>query len=448
MRIKPSKYIQPLFTEKFYEADVWGGRGRGGSHQLTLHAVFSMMTSNYFRGYFTRAIQGTIRNSLWQDFKDRIEEISELNDYDLAKDFRIIDTDMTAVYLPNGNSIKSKGFKASSKSNTANMKSIAGATHVYIEECEEVGQEEYNKLADSLRTIKAPVQIIRSWNSPPKDHWLVADYYDLIESGIEGYYKLAPKGVKGHLSIFGDYLKNIKNLDSNTIARYERYKETQPRYYYNQIKGLVSDGGDSKVYYGWKRISVEDFNAIDGVEAYGVDFGDTAPTTLVHVKYKDGAFYRRELLYKSLRALSQEYKSKLQEVQGDISSYPENEQNNIWSKHKGLLSFVFTELGVDKEIMMYCDPAQKGLVIELRQAGFSAVGAKKDKASNINFINRAFNYYTEDSPNLEREYDHYYLETDINKVPIDGKPKKGEDHILDGSEYACRGLKDEYGIIL
>jgi phage terminase large subunit len=448
MLIRPSTYSKPLFTENFYECDIWGGRGRGGSHNMTLYALFSMVTSTYFRGYFVRAIQGTVRDSLWQDFKDRIQEVSELNDYDYFKDFKLIDTDMTAVYLPNGNSIKSKGFKASSKSNTANMKSIAGATHVMIEETEEVGQEEYNKLADSLRTIKAPVKIIRSWNAPPKEHWLVKDYYDLMESGEEGYYKLKSKNLPNHLSIFGTYKDNIKNLDPNTIARYERYKLTQPRYYFNQIRGLVCDGGDSKVYYGWKRISTEEFIAIDGVEAYGLDFGDTAPTALTHVKYKDGAFYRRELMYKPLRTLNLQHKEYLKKIRDTIQSQPEDEQNNIWSKHRGLLSYVFSEMGVDKNMLMFCDPAQKGLIIELRQAGFNAIGAKKDKAANINFINRGLNYYTEDSPNMENEYNGYYLETDINKVPIDGKPIKGNDHLMEAQEYGCRGLKDSYGIIL
>jgi phage terminase large subunit len=448
LEIIPSKYAKPLFTETFYEADIWGGRGRGGSHNMTLYTVLSMMTSNYFRGYFVRAIQGTVRDSLWQDFKDRITEVSELNNYDLLQDFKLIDTDMTAVYLPNGNTVKSKGFKASSKSNTANMKSIAGATHVMIEECEEVGREEYNKLADSLRTIKAPVKIIRSWNAPPKDHWLVSDYFNLEKSEYEGYYKLTPKELLNHLSMFGTYKDNIKNLDLNTIARYKRYKETSPRYYYNQILGLVSDGGDSKVYYGWKKVSIEEFNKIDGVEAYGVDFGDTAPTTLVHVKYKDGCFYRRELMYKPLRVLNLKHKEYLQKIRNDIQSQPEDEQNNIWSKHRGLISFVFDEMNVDKDISMYCDPAQKGLIIELRQAGYNAIGAKKDKAANINFINRAVNFYTDDSANMETEYNKYYLETDVNKVPIDGKPIKGNDHLMEGQEYACRGLKDEYGIIL
>jgi phage terminase large subunit len=448
MLLRPSKYSKPLFTQSYYECDIYGGRGRGGSHNMTLFALYAMITSSYFRGYFVRAIQGTVRDSLWQDFKDRIAEISELNNYNYLNDFKIIDTDMTAVYLPNGNTIKSKGFKASSKSNTANMKSIAGATHVMIEECEEVGQEEYNKLADSLRTIKAPVKIIRSWNSPPKEHWLVKDYYNCLKSEFDGYYTLESKGINNHLSIFGTYLDNIKNLDSNTVARYKRYQETQPRYYYNQILGLVPDGGDSKVYYDWRPISKENFDKIDGVEAYGVDFGDTAPTSLVHTKYKDGCFYRRELLYESLRSLNEKYKNELEKVRDNIGTYAEEDQYNIWSKHKGVISHVFDLIKVSKDIVMFCDPAQSGLIIELRHAGFNAVAARKEKSANINFINRAINYYTTDSFNLEAEYNTYCLEVDVNKNPIDGKPRKSNDHLMDAQEYSCRGLKDEYGIIL
>lgn len=448
MLTKPNKLLKPLYVDEFYEADVWGGRGRGGSHGITQHAFYSMITDNYFRGYFVRAVQGHIRDSLWADFKDRIEEASDLNRFDYKKLFKIVDTKMQATYLPNGNTIKSKGFRSSTKGNTAHMKSIAGASHVYIEECEEVGQEEYNKLADSLRTIKAPVKIIRSWNSPPKEHWLVKDYFDLEKSGVDGYYKLNPKGIPKHISIFGDYIQNMKNLDPNTVARYLRYKETQPRYYYNQIKGLVCDGGDKKVYYGWQQVTVEEFEAIDGVEAYGMDFGDTAPTTLVHVKYKDGRFYRRELLYMSLRALKAKYGKEIKDFQDNLEDYSDEEKFSMWGKHRGVLSYVFEELGVDKDINIYCDPAQKSLIIELRQAGYNAIGATKNKEANINFINRAFNYYTEDSENLEAEYGTYYLQTDINKVPIDGKPVKGNDHALEGAEYGAIGLKNEHGIVL
>lgn len=443
LKIIPSEYARPLFERNdFYECDMWGGRGRGGSHNLTLHTLREIIRLPYFRGYFVRAIHGHIRDSLWQDFKDRIEEVSDLNHIKLMDYFAIQEQNMTATFIPNGNMIKSKGFKASTKGNTAHMKSIAGATHVYGEEWEEVGQEEYYKLADSLRTVKSPVRIIRSWNAPPKDHWLINEYYDLVPADVDGYYNAIPKGIKNHLSVFGTYLDNIKNLDENTVARYQRYVETNPKYYYNQIMGLVSDGGDSKAYYGWRRMSYQDFLKVDGQMVYGVDFGDTAQTALVAVKYADGCFYRDEGLYESMRAMTVRYQRELDEIRGNVTD------NSIWGKHKGLLTYVFDRIGVDKNTPMFCDPAQKGLIIELRENGWNAVEAKKDKAANINFINRASNFYTDRSINLEHEYNHYYLDTDINGTPIDGKPIKGNDHALEAAEYACRGLKDMLGIVL
>ena len=450
LKIIPSKYAEELFkNNNFYECDLWGGRGRGGSHNLTLHCLREIISKSYFRGYFVRAIHGHIRDSLWQDFKDRIEEVSDINKINLLKYFSIQEQNMTATFLPNGNQIKSKGFRASTKGNTAHMKSIAGATHVYGEEWEEVGQEENNKLMDSLRTVKAPVKIIRSWNAPPKDHWLVKEYYHLLPSKHENYYKLEPKGVLNHLSIFGTYKDNIKNLDTNTVSRYERYKETMPKYYYNQILGLVSDGGDRKVYFGWKSISFGKFQTLDGIEAYGLDFGDVVPTSLTKVKYKDGRFYRHLVLHKSLRALSFQYKEEVTEIRKRLDEQiKDNSNNNIWTKHKGLLTYVFELMGVNKNIPIFCDPAQKSLIIELRLAGYRAVSANKNKSANIIFINRAENYYTDTSFQMEDEYNGYYLEEDANKNPIDGKPKKGNDHSMESQEYACAGLRDLYEIQL
>lgn len=430
MKIIPSAYSKPLFTNNFYEADVWGGRGRGGSHNVTLHALFKLVTSSYFRGYFVRAIQGSIRDSLWQDFKDRIEEVSDLNGYDYKNDFKLNDSNMSAVYLPNGNQLKSKGFRASTKANTANMKSIAGATHVYIEECEEVGEEEYNKLADSLRTTKGQIQIIRSWNPPPKEHWLVKNYHNTIDTDYEGYFDLEPKGIKGHLSIKGTYYDNIKNIDHNTRARYERYADTTPKYYYSQIKGLVSDGGFNKVYNNWKQIDLNVYTAMQYSRVYCLDIGDVSPNALLELKFDgDCSFYTHEILYKSMRQLKSENPN----------------------PKKGVLVDKLEELGVDKKTAIIVDGAARESIIELRGAGFNALPSDKSAGSvknGIEFINRANNYYTNTSTNYEKEYQGYYLETDQYKVPIDGKPIKGNDHAMDADRYGKSYLRIKHRIVL
>lgn len=449
LKFDVSEYLHPLYTNDFYEADVYGGRGRGGSHGITQHCLIEMVTQPYFRGYFVRSVSGYIRDSLWQDFKDRIDETSELNQINLRKYFRLNESRMQAVFLPNGNTIKSKGFKASSNSNTAHMKSIAGATHIYGEEWEEVGEEENNKLLDSLRTTKGKIKIVRSWNPPPKEHWLVKTYFDIEPAGVEDYYRLVPKNIQGHLALFSDYTKNLANIDLNTQARYERYKETFPRYYWTQIKGFVSSGGDRRVYYNWQKISYSKYLSIDAPRVYGLDFGDTAKTSLTEVKYKDGAFYRHQVLYQSLRELQAKYSNEIAEIRKNLTQIKDNDQNNIWTKHKGVLTYVFSLLNISKKDIIFCDPAQDSLIIELRIAGYNAVKATKDKEENINFINRASNFYTEESHDLEAEYSVYYLDEDINKNPIDGKPKSGQqDHAMHSQEYGCAGLKKMLNITL
>jgi len=317
-----------------------------------------------------------------------------------------------------------------------------------IVDISQVGQE-LDEIKINNPIVKSPIKIIRSWNPPPKEHWLVRNYFDIEQTEVDDYYRLKPKDIKGHLALFGDYTINKSNIDPNTQARYERYKETFPRYYYTQIKGYVSSGGDRRVYYNWQKIPYAKFLEIDAPMVYGVDFGDTAKTSLTAVKYKDGNFYRHEILYKSLRELQVLYGDKINHIKEKLSHIKDNDQNNIWTKHKGLLTYVFELLNIDKNIDMFCDPAQKSLITELRHAGYRSVMAKKEKEDNINFINRAGNYYTDTSYNLEAEYSVYYLDEDINKNPIDGKPKAGQqDHAMHSQEYGCRGLKDKLGITL
>lgn len=436
---KVSEYAKPLYLNPdAFEIDMWGGRGRGGSYNSTKYALFAILTLPYFRGYFMRAVGGQIRDSLWRDFRDRVKEFEEVNNIKLEETIlHFNDGEMEVRNTSNGNFIRSKGFKSSRNTLKANLKSLAGATHLFLEEADEVGENEYNTLADSLRKEGVNIQIIRTFNAPPKDHWLMRNYYDLIESEHDGFFRALPKQRDGHLSIFGTYQSNKKNLNRRTLARYERYQTENYRYYCNQILGLVHDGGDKKVYVGWRTESYSDFIKVQGYQCYGLDFGDVAPTALVSVKYNDGAFHRHEIVYESLRSL------KIRYGYDDAGT-----DETIWGKHRGLISHVFNEIGVDRETPIIADPAQKDLIIELRKAGFMVIAAKKDKKSAINFINRARNYITDTSENLQSEYANAYFMEDINGHPIDGKPMPGNDHALDAQEYAIQHIRDTLNLSL
>ena len=192
-----NRIYAPVFnTDKRY-IDIWGGRGRGGSHFGTDYFLNLITQPKYFRGYFVRQVLSDVRDSLFRDFKDRIEENKSIN----IDDFQIRDNDMRITYLPTGNTILAKGVSKDG-SRTAKMKSLAGATHVLIEECDEIGESDFDQLDLSLRTVKADkVQIIRVFNPPSKRHWIWRDY-NLIESDIEGFFRAIPKATSAVLSVW------------------------------------------------------------------------------------------------------------------------------------------------------------------------------------------------------------------------------------------------------
>lgn len=419
-----TKFQKPLFTEEFYECDIRGGRARGGSHGMTIHSIFQMITLDYMRGVFVRATHGSIKASLWQDFIDRLDEIGDRNNIDFRSLFKLNHSSYTATYIPNGNKIFCKGFRASTKANTAHMKSLAGCTHVYIEELQEIGENEYNQLADSFRKVNVKINIVRSWNPPPKEHWVVRNYYDTVESEVKGYYKLVPKGIKGHLDIFGTYLDNYENVHPEIKSKYPRYKEDNPDYYYREVMGLISDGGDNKTFNGWKQIPLNEYLSLDYPSVYALDIGERSPCSLVEIKYNDGNFYIHEMLYKSKMEMKEE----------GIS-----------------LVDCLNMIGIDKNKDLVVDGAAKSDINDLVIGDYNAFASNKKAgsvASGISFMNMANQYYTSTSENLYVEYSTNYLELDRYKIPIEGKPVKGNDHALDAVRYGEFWMKTKHSIVL
>ena len=72
-----TKEFAPLFQADYMVCDLYGGRGRGGSYHLTAHALHELLFNDKLRGFFVRQIHSTIYSSMWQDFKDRIEEYAK-----------------------------------------------------------------------------------------------------------------------------------------------------------------------------------------------------------------------------------------------------------------------------------------------------------------------------------------------------------------------------------
>lgn len=286
-----SPIYQGVYTTDKPIIDLVGGRGRGGSFFGTDYFLFCMLSLPYFRGCFLRHALNDIRDSLYRDFKDRIEEKN------LDHLFVFQDQQMRITCRLNGNLIISKGI-ISGTARTAKLKSLAGFTHVLIEEADEIDEASFKQLTISLRTVKVDkIQVIRIFNPPPKEHWIWKSY-NLTDSSVEGYYTYQPKSDSGIEMVFGTYKDNVANMSSTAIANLLSLAEGDEEYYHVTVSGLISDGNAGRVYKSWKSITDAEFEAIECRPVYVVDFGYSAdPLAFIQVKWRDNRLFIKEHIY-------------------------------------------------------------------------------------------------------------------------------------------------------
>ena len=237
-----------------------------------------------------RGVREDIRASCWGEIIDRV------NEQGILGSFRVTENDM---FIERGrNSLRAHGFKSSSGSLTARLKSLAGYNFIWIEEGEEVGEEEFRKLDDTLRTVRGRIRIVLTLNTPLKSHWILKRWFDLAPStAVQGFYVPSLKSeAKDVLYIPGTYEENKVNLDQNTVIRYENYKFLNPAYYWQVIEGLSPEEVRGKIYTGWQLI--------DGIPQdarlvkIGVDWGwYPDPLAVIALYYYNGGYILDEVCY-------------------------------------------------------------------------------------------------------------------------------------------------------
>jgi phage terminase large subunit len=405
-----NRLYKPVFGTKARYIHILGGRGRGGSYFGTDYYVHKMIQPEYFRGYLMRQVAGDVRESLWRDFNDRIKD-NETIDEQL---FALQDFAMTAQYLPNRNEVITKGFKRSSGNQTSKLKSIAGATHVLVEEAEETIEEDFNQLDDSLRTTKGNIQIMMIFNMPHKDHWIMKRWYNLIPAEtlhgkeFEGYYIAVPKEDDSLLSIHSTYRDNIENINETTIQNFLKYRETNFEYYATMVMGLVSEGMKGLIFKKWKPITNNEFNDISFSSFYGLDFGFSSdPVALIEVKAHNENIYIRELMYET-------------------------------GYTNPMIAERFETLGLNGSDEVYADSAEPKSIEELKGMKWNIKPAVKGADSvraGINFLLSKNVHYVDTGKNLIKEKETYRWAMDANKNPTD-KPVDEYNHLIDALRYA------------
>ena len=394
MKQKVNRLYKDLFQSNHRYYILLGGRGAGRSTTASQLALSQLLAPDYFRCAIMRFVLGDIRNSIFQEIIDRAEE-SQVNEL-----LKVTSNTLTIQY--GENKINGVGFRKSSGEQKSKLKSLANYNCVIIEEADEVNEEDFLQLDDSLRTIKSDIKVILLLNPPSKNHWIIRRWFNLIDSEQEGFFIPQLKKAYEHDTRFfyTNYLDNSVNLDSKTKANFERYREINPDHYYNMVKGYISEGSRGRIFKNWLPISVKEFEDLPYPSIYGLDFGFSCDqSALTEIKIHNENIWVRELIY----------------------------ETGLTNQD---LSGKFEMLGLSKESEIFADCAEPKSIEEIKKDGWNIKPATKGADSiraGIDLLKSKQVYYTENSSNLIIEKDEYKWGLDKNKEPTN-KPIDDYNH--------------------
>jgi PBSX family phage terminase large subunit len=346
------KEYHRLYTDDFFIADCLGGRAGARSYSITQRALYLLLHEPDFRGFVLRQSHATIYTSIWGDLKDRLKEYQKMHGIDLSKTITLSDNKLGENYAVNhitGGTITTKGFQTSSGQNTGSLKSLAGATHVFIDEADEVSAHSFLKLKMSLRKKGVKIQIYRAFNPPQKDHWLWNDYVlkpmtnddlfneiikvtndtdiaaimQLCDNNQHEFFKPLKTKSDAHICIVTNYYNNYEHLNEMAIQDYDSLKYRNFYDYCVQVLGLIPKAGEGTIY---KDYEIEPFPEDNfALHGFGLDFGSNDPDALTEVKIDRKAkriyirlvYCKNDTSFDGLKDVLQDRVGKIKRIVGD-----------------------------------------------------------------------------------------------------------------------------------
>lgn len=398
MNQKVNVVYKPLFETKARYVILMGGRGGGRSTVASQYANARLIAEDYFRCAIMRYILGDIRNSIYREITDRAEE-NELG---------IVPNDSLMRLEYGMNSINAVGFRKSSGEQKSKLKSLASYNCVIIEEADEIQEEDFMQLDDSLRTVKGDIKIILLLNPPAKNHWIIQRWMKLLPSDQQGFYDYELKnGITDTVLIKTNYKNNEKNIAPQSVEQYEKYRETKPAHYWNMVMGLVPETVQGKIFNNWQIIDKIPHEA--RLERYGLDFGySNDPTAIVAIYRYNGGFILDEITYQ-----------------------------------KGLSNKQIADiLNNQPKALCVADSAEPKSIDEIISYGVMIIGAQKGQGSvnqGIQYVQDQRISITKRSIHGIKEYENYAWKIDKDGVVLN-VPEVGWDHFTDAVRYGMESL--------
>ena len=409
---------------------MYGGRGSGKSVAAStfLHDATFDTDNIIINSRFTATSAGI---SIMPEFQKQI--INRNSDY---------------FFEEQGNFIRNKifnsiiyfmGLKSGAKTQTARLKSVTDFNIWFLDEAEELHDEEaFDDIDKSVRRIGYENLIILSFNTYriSKHHFIYEKFF--AKHNLPNYFS----GIIGNtLYIHTSYLDNVENLSESAVQEIEIAKN---EYNANELKEFRESGDyyfdgvfwcnkktKQPIYsqkYRWRYLGEFPTSAegrvynnvtyVDKIPAnarripYGLDFGYSAPAAMVEVFYYDGGLYVNELIYESglINLINKNYP--------DRKSLEER----------------FKSLNLNKNTPIVCDSAEPKSIEDLALAGYMVIPCKKYAGSVKEQVKSVLNFplfITKTSKNLIFEVENYVYSEKI-EIPV-----KENDHLLNALEYVA-----------
>jgi len=155
---------------------LFGGRDSGKSRFVASVLVMYCLHAKYFRGVLVRKVFNTIKDSQWQTIKDVIEE------WGMSELFTFI-TSPLEIRCINGNRFIARGFDVPEK-----IKSTFNISHAWVEEGNELSQNDFIVLMSTLRSNKGKTKVWVTFNPEADGHyedfWLYKMFYAPYKGNI------------------------------------------------------------------------------------------------------------------------------------------------------------------------------------------------------------------------------------------------------------------------
>lgn len=389
---------QRMFNDRYYPMlkkydkrfeVYYGGAGSGKSVWITQKLLFKYLNMPNRKCLVVRKVNATLKDSVFSLFK------SILAQWQIYDECKINKTDLT-IELPNGSTFIFKGMDDPEK-----IKSIAGIDDIWVEECTEIDEFDFDQLCLRLRSNKLHKQIIVSFNPVSKDNWVYRRWFK------DGY------NSESTIVLHTTYLDN-KFLPEDYINNLLEMQKTNPVYY--RIYALGEFATLSKlVYTNWKE---ENFDYMQILKEkpyrtaiFGTDFGYTNDyTTLIC--------------------------SVIDDVDKKIWIYDEHFEKHMTNDD---IYNMYQGHGVVGERIV-CDSSEPKSIEELRRLGCKRViGAVKGKDSIMNGIQLIQQYEIIVSPRcqmIQEELRNYTFVKDKQTGEYLNKPIDKYNHGLDAFRYS------------